>query len=154
MIIAAVSYEGFFIFYECLYPNTIREISFVDILQLNAFVLFLFSPFLLFNKHLSDRANRTITLLQAVRRDRDRLSFWVAQANENKQTNKSRIAPTVLDQLNTNSAADISLKMMHSRRSWRRAQTDKMPDLLPPEITARLDDLEKAIKNLTPTKSE
>ena len=119
IFIVILTYVGFFFLHKVPDQCAMGDISFLDILQLNAFVLLLYSPFLFFNKHLSDRVNRSITLLHAIKRDRDRLSFWAAQANDDESTKKSRLAPAVLKHLQTNSAADISMKMMHNRRAWR-----------------------------------
>ena len=148
--IAAVSYGGFFFLHKVPDQYAIGDISFLDILQLNAFVLLLYSPFLLFNKHLSDRANRMTTLLYALKRDRDRLLFWAGLEDVDEKTIESRLALTVLKHLNTNSAADISVKMMHNRRAWRGTQIEKMPEDISLKIAAKLDEIEKAIKKTSP----
>ena len=150
MAIAFVSYGLFFYLHKIPVEKNIVELNFLDFLQVNAFVLLLYSPFLLFNKHLSDKANRRMTLVHAVKRDSYRLSFWAAQATDDKSSKRSRLAPAVLKDLQTNSAVDIYFKMTHNRRAWRGMQIEKMPKDIPPKIAARLDDIEEAIKKTSP----
>ena len=58
------------------------------------------------------RAEQERTLLHALMRDRNMLLFWNAQEPEDKTTNRSKLATTIAEHLSTNSAADVSLKMM------------------------------------------
>ena len=87
-------------------------INHFDIIQASSLSLLIYSPFLFYSRHLKRQANEYRTIHYSLIRERNRILFWQVQRNDPEETQKSRLAPEILEQINTNSTADISHQMM------------------------------------------
>ena len=87
-------------------------------LSLNILVIFTTSlafvtlPFHIYARFLSKRAEEDKVHYFSLQRDYYRFLFWNAQPTELKESNRSQLAPEYLSQMNTNSVAEISLRML------------------------------------------
>lgn len=151
--IAIVASAAFYGIHKDPKSLAIEGVNFLDILQLTTFTILLYYPFLLFNRHLTRRADQEVTRLHALMRDRDRLLFWTAQTNDLEETNKSRLARFVLESIEKNSTADISMRIMQSNLlKGKEPQPAMVPSYY--ERGSKYEELLAAIKNLTLNKSE
>ena len=123
----------------------------LDFLQTSSLTLLIYSPFLFHSSFLAKQTREELVRLHSLIREGNRLLFWKAQSTELKDSNRWRLASSVLNRMETNSTADISLKMIE-RPLFGRKDKDKPEDVN--DISAQLDELTTALKNLTPPKAE
>ena len=116
-----VSLLFLFIFHD-LFQTGLRTLEVRHLFLYTSTIGFCSAPLLLHRRYMIKRAEQERTLLHALMRDRNMLLFWNAQEPEDKTTKRSKLATTIADHLSTNSAADVSLKMMNPKHH----QTNKM----------------------------
>ena len=124
----------------------------LDVIQASSLSLLIYSPFLVYSRHLKRQATEYRTIYHSQIKERNRILFWQAQRNDLEQTQKTLLAPDVLEQMNTNSTADVSLRMIEKPLFGQKSKKAEDNDIK--NISAQLNELTTAIKNLTPPKAE
>ena len=139
---------------ELLIGRDFSPLTPLNLLQFTTITFLLHSPFLLHARYLVRQAKEETVRLHSLIRERNRILFWQAQSNKSEETNKSKLTPFILEHMETNSTADVSLRMMDKLlfRSKNKPKDDNDTKLK--YISAQLDELTTALKNLTPPKAE
>ena len=82
---------------------------------ITASIFILTAPCIIYVRFVRKRCEQEIVRLHSLIRERNLILFWSAQSDNDQVTNKSKIVPDILNQLTTNSTADLSMKMLNSR---------------------------------------
>ena len=79
-------------------------------------LFFVLTPFLLYYRHVSRRERELYVLWLSMTREKHRQLFWMVQAKTNPDDMQGKLALTVLNHMNENSAADMALQMLKPRK--------------------------------------
>ena len=94
----------------------------VTLFRYGATLIILISPFLIYYRHLSQRERELHVIWLSMVRERNRHLFWMVQEKKDSDSLIGKMAPDVLEQMNSNSTADIAVRMLHPKldkeRRW------------------------------------
>ena len=146
MILIWIATATLFYFYfgtpqEALKPQDVWLI----ILPVTATVLLLSAPFYFYVRHATRRSDAELVRLHSLMRERNRILFWQAQSYKREDSDKSILAPDILENMEKNSTADISLRMMNPRQF---TSKDKSDSLSGQAIKSLLKELITAVKEI------
>ena len=79
-------------------------------------LFFVLTPFLLYYRHVSRRERELYVLWLSMTREKHRQLFWMVQAKTDPDDMQGKLALTVLNHMNENSAADMALQMLKPRK--------------------------------------
>ena len=149
----------FYRYYFNSSKELVEELSLQDVLLFATTLAITTSPFRFHINFIARRADEELIRLDSYIRERNMMLFWNAQRQDKNEANKAHLTAKMFDHIDKNSAAEISLQMMKSRKfNWRlnqnKKECDKADDNNKRDQTADLADLLRAIKNLTPPKAE
>lgn len=149
----------FYRYYFNSSKELVEELSLQDVLLFATTLAITTSPFRFHINFIARRADEELIRLDSYIRERNMMLFWNAQRQDKNEANKAHLTAKMFDHLDKNSAAEISLQMMKSRKfNWRlnqnKKECDKADDNNKRDQTADIADLLRAIKNLTPPKAE
>ena len=128
-----------------------KDTSLLDLLTLEklfpitASIFILTAPCIIYVRFVRKRCEQEIVRLHSLKRERTVILFWSAQSDDDQATNKSKIAPDILNQLTTNSTADLSMKLLKSGHSQKpKDDTDEIS-------LSRLSRILKIVKKHNPS---
>ena len=123
-VVAFLFYHYFDTSNEALKPQD----AWLIIVPVTATVLLLSLPFYLHVRYASRQREVNIVRLHSLMRERNRILFWQAQSHEREDSDKSNLAPAILENMEKNSTADVSLQMMHPRQFTRKGKSGELSE--------------------------
>ena len=129
MLIIWFAIASVFYFYFGAPDEAIRpQDAWLIIIPVTVTVLLLSAPFHLHVRYLARQRDAELVRLHSLMRELIRILFWQAQSPDREVSDKSNMAPAILENMEKNSTAYISLQMMHPRQSLRKGKSDKLSE--------------------------
>ena len=149
MLIIWFAVASLFYFYFGAPDEAIRpQDAWLIIIPVTVTVLLLSAPFHLHVRYLARQRDAELVRLHSLMRELIRILFWQAQSPKHEDSDKSNLAPAILENMEKNSTADVSLQMMHPRQFTRKGKSGELSEETSNSLIKKLTTAIEGIKLL------